>query len=152
MDLVAPQVLPGTDMVGKLRHQEGLADFGRSGKDICPCIEQSFRHRRPAPIGGLEQLCHGERMQVSGVCHTLHPAVHFFQAFQGIYNFIVDFFPGSGYTNGSIAIASDATAEHRAAVRKAQLSIAAQADGLLTLNCDGKKPTVDIPAVVVLLG
>lgn len=55
-------------------------------------------------------------------------------------------------TNGSIAIASGATAEQRAAVRKAQLSIAAQADGLLTLNCDGKKPTVDIPAVVVLLG
>ena len=40
----------------------------------------------------------------------------------------------------------------RAAVRKAQLSIAAQVDGLLTLNCDGKKPTVDIPAVVVILG
>ena len=55
-------------------------------------------------------------------------------------------------TNGSIAIASGATAEQRAAVRKAQLSIAAQADGLLTLNCDGKKPTVDIPAVVVILG
>jgi len=55
-------------------------------------------------------------------------------------------------TNGSIAIASGATVEQRAAVRKAQLSIAAQADGLLTLNCDGKKPTVDIPAVVVLLG
>lgn len=55
-------------------------------------------------------------------------------------------------TNGSIAIASGATADQRAAVRKAQLSIAAQADGLLTLNCDGKKPTVDIPAVVVLLG
>lgn len=55
-------------------------------------------------------------------------------------------------TNGSIAIASGATVDQRAAVRKAQLSIAAQADGLLTLNCDGKKPTVDIPAVVVLLG
>lgn len=55
-------------------------------------------------------------------------------------------------TNGSIAIASGATVEQRAAVRKAQLSIAAQADGLLTLNCDGKKPTVDIPAVVVILG
>ena len=51
-----------------------------------------------------------------------------------------------------VAIASGATADQRAAVRKAQLSIAAQADGLLTLNCDGKKPTVDIPAVVVILG
>ena len=54
--------------------------------------------------------------------------------------------------NGSIAIANGATAEQRAAVRKAQLSIAAQADGLLTLYCDGKKPTVDIPAVVVIIG
>ena len=34
-------------------------------------------------------------------------------------------------TNGSIAIASGATADQRAAVRKAQLSIAAQADGCL---------------------
>ena len=98
VDLVAPQVLPGADMVGDLGHQKGLADFGRSGKDICPCVKQLFRHRRPAHISGLEQLRHGERMQVSGVCHTLHSAVHFFQAFRGIYNFIVDFFPGSGYT------------------------------------------------------
>ena len=32
MNLVSPQVLPGANMVGDLRHQEGLADFGRSGK------------------------------------------------------------------------------------------------------------------------
>ena len=31
MNLVAPQILPGTDMVGDLRHQEGLSDFGCSG-------------------------------------------------------------------------------------------------------------------------
>lgn len=53
--------------------------------------------------------------------------------------------------NGSIAIASTATAEQRAAVRNAQISIASQAEGTLTLNCDGTKPTVDIPAVVILL-
>ena len=45
MDFVAPQVLPGTDMVGDLRHQEGLADFRRSGKDVRSCIEQVLNHR-----------------------------------------------------------------------------------------------------------
>lgn len=55
-------------------------------------------------------------------------------------------------SNGSIAIANTATTDQRAAVRKAQLSVMAQVDGALTLNCDGKKPTVDIPAVVVIIG
>ena len=45
VDFVAPQVLPGTDMVGDLRHQEGLADFRRSGKDVRSCIEQVLNHR-----------------------------------------------------------------------------------------------------------
>ena len=54
--------------------------------------------------------------------------------------------------NGSIAISSNATSEQRAAVRKASLSISGQAAGSLTLNCDGKRPTVDIPAVVVIIG
>ena len=98
MDFISPQILPGTDMVGNLSHQEGLADFGRSGKDICPCVKQAFHHRRPTLIGGLEQLCHCECMQVSGVCHALHPAIHFFQTVLGVYNFIVAFLPGSGYT------------------------------------------------------
>lgn len=40
MGLVAPQVLPGTDMVGDLHHQEGLTDFGHSGKDVRSCIKQ----------------------------------------------------------------------------------------------------------------
>lgn len=53
--------------------------------------------------------------------------------------------------NGSIAISSEATAEQRAAVRNAQISIASQAEGTLTLNCDGTKPTVDIPTVVIIL-
>ena len=39
MNLVAPQILSGTDMVGDLRHQKRFADFGRSGKDICSGIE-----------------------------------------------------------------------------------------------------------------
>ena len=36
MNFIPPQILPGTDMVGNLSNQEGLADFGRSGKDKCP--------------------------------------------------------------------------------------------------------------------
>ena len=102
MDLVTSQILPGTDMVGNLGHQERLADFGCSGKDICSCIEQPFHHRWPALISGLEQLRHGERMQVSRVCHALYLAVHFFQALLGIYNFIVDFFLKNEYTNFGI--------------------------------------------------
>ena len=39
MNLVAPQILPGADMVGYLCHQKRFADFGRSGKDICSGIE-----------------------------------------------------------------------------------------------------------------
>lgn len=98
MDFISPQILPGTDMIGNLSHKEGLADFGRSGKDIRPCVKQAFHHRRPTLIGGLEQLCHRECMQVSGVCHVLHLAVHFFQTVLRVYNFIVAFLPGSGYT------------------------------------------------------
>ena len=98
MDFISPQILPDADMVGDLSHQEGLADFGCAGKDICPCVKQTFHHWWPTLIGGLEQLCHRECMQVSGVCHTLHLAVHFFQTFLGVYNFIVAFLPGSGYT------------------------------------------------------
>jgi len=98
MDFISPQILPGTDMVGDLSHQEGLADFGCAGKDICPCVKQTFHHWWPTLIGGLEQLCHRECMQVSGVCHTLHLAVHFFQTVLRVYNFIVAFLSGSGYT------------------------------------------------------
>ena len=36
MDFISPQILPGTDMVGNLSHQEGLADFGCAGKDYMP--------------------------------------------------------------------------------------------------------------------
>ena len=54
MDFVLPQVLAGTDMVSNLRHQEGLADFRRSSKDVRSCIEQVLNHRRLA----LEHIVH----------------------------------------------------------------------------------------------
>ena len=89
MDLVAPQVLPGTDMVGKLRHQEGLADFGRSGKDVRSCIEQILNHRRLALKHIVHQLVQGHSMQVSRVAHTAHLPVKFLQiSFGGIAFFV----------------------------------------------------------------
>ena len=54
--------------------------------------------------------------------------------------------------NGSISIASGATSEQRVSVRNAMISIASQSENTLILNCDGKKPAVDIPAVVTILG
>ncbi len=45
VDFTSPQRLPGTDMVGNLRNQERLSDFGCSCEDICPCVKQVFNHR-----------------------------------------------------------------------------------------------------------
>lgn len=50
------------------------------------------------------------------------------------------------------SIASGATSEQRVSVRNAMISIASQSENTLILNCDGKKPAVDIPAVVTILG
>ena len=86
-------------MVGDLRHQEGLSDFWSSGKDICSSIEKVFNHRRLYLKHIVHQLVQGYSVQVSRVAHALYPAVHFFQAFLRFYNFIVDFFLRSGYTN-----------------------------------------------------
>lgn len=54
--------------------------------------------------------------------------------------------------SGDIGLAQSATAEQRTAARDAMLSVTAQAAGSLTVTADGDKPTVDIPAVVTLLG
>ncbi len=99
MNLVAPQILPGADMVGDLRHQKRFADFGRSGKDICSSIEQVFNHCGLYLKYIIHHLIQGYSVQVSWVAHALYPTVHFLQTFLRIYNFIVDFFLGSGYTD-----------------------------------------------------
>ena len=89
VDFVAPQVLPGTDMVGDLRHQEGLADFRRSGKDVRSCIEQVFNHRRLAIKHIVHQLVQGHSMEVSWVAHAAHFLVKFLQIFfRGIAFFV----------------------------------------------------------------
>lgn len=77
MDFAAPQLLPGADMVGNLRHQKRLADLGRASQKICSRMEQIFNDGRAAFVGGLKQLGHGERVQVVRVGHTLHLTVHF---------------------------------------------------------------------------
>ena len=95
MGLVAPQVLPGTDMVGDLRHQEGLADFGRSGKDVRSCIEQVLNHRRLALEHIVHQLVQGHSMQVSRVAHAAHLPVKFLQiSFRGIAFFVRVWYSG----------------------------------------------------------
>ena len=98
MDFAAPQLLPGADMVGNLRHQKRLADLGRARQKICSRMEQIFNDRRAAFVGGLKQLGHGERVQIARVGHALHPAVHFFQTFRRIFHFPVAFCLRSGYT------------------------------------------------------
>ncbi|MEL4862183.1 hypothetical protein AAEU42_13120 [Pseudoflavonifractor phocaeensis] len=54
--------------------------------------------------------------------------------------------------NGSIGLAQSATAEQRAAARDAMISITGQTDGSLIVTADGEKPTVNLPAIVTLLG
>ena len=55
----------------------------------------TFEIKTVAPIAVAKKYA---GMQVSGVCHTLHLTVHFFQTVLRVYNFIVAFLPGSGYT------------------------------------------------------
>ena len=98
MDFAPPQFLPGADMVGDLRDQERLADLGRTGKKVCPRMEQIFNDGWAAFVGSLKQLGHGERVQVARVSHTLHLTVHFFQIFCWIFHFPVAFCLRSGYT------------------------------------------------------
>lgn len=77
VDFIAPQVLPGTDMVGDLRHQEGLADFRRSGKDVCSRVEQALNHRRLALEHIIHQLVQGHSIEVCRVTHAAHFPVKF---------------------------------------------------------------------------
>lgn len=61
--------------------------------------------------------------------------------------------PGLGAAqNGTIGVANGATQEQRKAAAAAQIGIQAQTAGYLTLVADGTKPTVNIPATVILLG
>ena len=95
MDFVAPQVLPGTDMVSDLRQQEGLADFGRSGKDVRSCIEQVLNHRRLAIEHIVHQLVQGYSMEVGRVTHSAHFPVKFLQiSFGGIAFFLWVWYSG----------------------------------------------------------
>ena len=76
-------------MVGKLRHQERLADFGRSGKDVRSCIKQVLNHRRLALEHIVHQLIQGHSMQVSRVAHAAYFPVKFLQiSFRGIAFFV----------------------------------------------------------------
>lgn len=54
--------------------------------------------------------------------------------------------------NGTIGIAKGATQAQRKAAAAAQIGIQSQAAGSLTLVADGTKPSINIPATVILLG
>ena len=95
MDFVAPQVLPGTDMVGDLRHQKGLTDFGHSGKNVRSCVEQVFNHRGLALEHIIHQLVQGHSMQIGRVAHAAHFLVKFLQiSFRGIAFFVRVWYSG----------------------------------------------------------
>ena len=97
MDFIAPQILPDTDMVGNLRHQEGLADFGRSGKDVRSRVEQAVNHRRLTLKHIVHQLVQGHSVQVSRVAHAAHFPVKFLQiSFRGIAFFVRVWYSGLG--------------------------------------------------------
>ena len=98
MDSILPELLPCADMIGKLRHKERLADLRCSGQDIRPGVEQAVDNRRPALVGCLIQLSHGNGMEMIRVCHALHPLVHSIEIFFRIFNFVIEFLLRSGYT------------------------------------------------------
>ncbi len=54
--------------------------------------------------------------------------------------------------NGSIGLPPNATYDQRQAVRDAKLCTAGQSAGKLVIAADGERPTVDIPAAIVLIG
>ena len=54
--------------------------------------------------------------------------------------------------NGTIGVAKGATQARRKAAAAAQIGIQSQAAGSLTLVADGTKPSINIPATVILLG
>ena len=51
-----------------------------------------------------------------------------------------------------VGLADTATQEQRKACREAMISPAAQAAGSVTLVADGRKPEVDLPVVIMILG
>lgn len=65
-------------MVGQLCHEEGFPHLWRTGKQICPRIEQAVNNRLLALINRLVQLIHRNRMQIGRVLHSLHLKEKFF--------------------------------------------------------------------------
>ena len=62
VDFIFPELLPRTDMVGQLCHKEGFSHLWRTGKQICPRIEQAVNNCLLALINCLVQFIHRNRM------------------------------------------------------------------------------------------
>ena len=73
--LIPPKGPSRTDMIGNLCHQKRLANFGRSGKDVCSCIEQVFNYCGLTLEHSLHQLVQGHSMEIGGVLHALNLTV-----------------------------------------------------------------------------
>ena len=54
--------------------------------------------------------------------------------------------------NGTISVSHTAVLEQREAARCAVMSVAGQGDGKLIIVADGRKPAVDIPVTVIMIG
>ena len=85
-------------MVGDLCRQKGLADFGRADKQVSSGIQQAVNDGQPAVKGGLVQLSHGNCVEIVRVGQPLHPPAHFLKTFTRIFNLVIDFRLGNGYT------------------------------------------------------
>lgn len=82
----------------KMHSSEILSCFGYSDKQHKGNEGEGQFHLNRSSID-YHKFVQGYSVQVSWVAHALYPAVHFLQTFLRIYNFIIDFFLGSGYTN-----------------------------------------------------
>ena len=59
-------------MIGKLGHEEGLADFGSAHKEVHPRIEQALHHGRLAGKHTVIEFVHGERGQIGRVIDPVY--------------------------------------------------------------------------------
>lgn len=69
-------------MIGKLRHQEALAELGSADKKIRSGIEQTVDKRRSAPVNGVVKLGHRHGVKVSRIKHTHHFSLNFLKTIE----------------------------------------------------------------------
>ena len=81
-DGIVPKRRSRTDMIGKLRHQEALAELGSADKQIRSGIEQTVDKRRSALIYGVVKLGHRYGVKVSRIKHAHHFSLNFLKTIE----------------------------------------------------------------------